>query len=216
NLEGKSSHGALPYLGKNAIVHMLHFVGLYYEDEFARKSYMMLHDWMGQPLNLCVEDEQMGYMSLNVGIIEVGNKQRIGIDIRYPLIHTSDHIIQHFHNKMKSLSFNGKIIVRSCLKPLLYDNQSSLVKEINHIYQNYTGDLFSSIQTISGLTYAHQFDHVINFGPEFPNREKTDKMYIGYCHEKDEGMSLNEFILSSAMYTRAIEVLGSEQFELDI
>ena len=52
------------------------------------------------------------------------------------------------------------------------------------------------------------FDNFVAFGPEFPNMTQPEGLYVGGCHQKDEGVKLDDLMMAAGIYTEAMEKLA--------
>ncbi len=68
-------------------------------------------------------------------------------------------------------------------------------------YVKETKDYFHGPITIGGGTYAKHCENTVAFGALFPDRE-----YV--MHQPDEYMPVNDIVMSSIIYARAIRALG--------
>ena len=99
---GKFSHGAKPDDGINAAWHCLNFVGSAYKDEFASKTASLLRDYRAEPLGIKVFGSHMGYLTLNIGVVEIENNHaHIILDIRYPNETNDEFIFNTISNSFK-------------------------------------------------------------------------------------------------------------------
>ena len=92
-------------------------------------------------------------------------------------------------------------------KPLFVDPESILVKGLMDVYRKYTGDTFSCAVTMGGGTYARKFENFVSFGPELPTAVVETDQFVGGCHQRDEGMKLDDLIQAIAIYADAIVTL---------
>lgn len=210
HIDGVFAHAATPWLGENAALHLLNFVGSSYDDTLAQDLYKILKDWQGKPLGIYKQGLYMGFLTMNTGIIDIeDNETKILIDIRYPNDMNAQEIMEQFDLHCKTLNSHVVPQMESDSVPLFVDPQSNLVKELMRVYQKYTNDTFSCAYTLGGGTYARKFENFVSFGPEFPNDEKTTDQFVGSCHQRDEGIKLESLILSIAIYAEAIVSLCS-------
>ena len=210
-MEGVSAHAAMPYNGVNAGLHLLNFVGSAMQDKFAYDTYALLHDWQGKPLNIAIEGAYMGFLTMNTGIIHIADgKADITIDIRYPNDADANLIIDNMRKSAEKRQYALDVLLEHDTKPLFVDPQSTLVSTLSEVYQEYSKDTFTPNKTIGGGTYAKKFKNFVAFGPEFPKTEIPEGLYVGGCHQKDEGVKLEDLMTSIAIYTAAVEKLGKK------
>ena len=210
-IEGVSAHAAMPYNGVNAGLHLLNFVGTCMNDKFAKDTYDMLNDWQGKPLGIDIDGAYMGFLTMNTGIIEIEDgKACITIDIRYPNDANVDDIMANFNKVAKAKDYDLDVEMVHNTKPLFVDPQSTLVTTLYDVYQRYSKDTFTPNKTIGGGTYAKKFDNFVAFGPEFPKVDVPEGLFVGGCHQRDEGVKLEDLMTSVAIYTEACEKLGKK------
>ena len=209
-MEGVSAHAAMPYNGVNAGLHLLNFVGSAMNDKFAHDTYTMLHDWQGKPLGIDIDGAYMGFLTMNTGIINIENgKADITIDMRYPNDASVDEIMANFKKVAAELDYDLEVTLKGNTKPLYVDPQSTLVSTLTDVYREYTNDMTPN-KTIGGGTYAKKFENFVAFGPEFPKVDVPEGLFVGGCHQRDEGIKLDDLMTSVAIYTAAVEKLGKK------
>ncbi len=210
HIDGVFSHAAEPYYGVNAALHLLNFVGIAYDDAFARNTYEMLCDWQGKPLGIQQFGAYMGFLTMNTGVISLKEDGEcvITIDIRYPNDADVDKIMSSFEHACKERQYDLQPVMESDSKPLFVDPNSTLVTSLMNVYRQYSGDEFSPAKTIGGGTYARKFENFVAFGPEFPNSEKTTNAFVGGPHQRDEGVKIEDLLKAVAIYAAALESLA--------
>ncbi|MGX8834381.1 dipeptidase PepV [Amedibacillus sp. YH-ame6] len=209
HIEGVSAHGATPYLGVNAALHILNFVGHAYQDTFAKHTYEMLHDWMGKSLGIAMDGAYMGFLTMNTGVVNISDKQsEIIVDIRYPNDADVDAIEASIVQHAKALNYPLQVEVLRKANPLFVDPNSHLVTTLSSVYRKYSHDDFTPNMTIGGGTYAKKFSNFVAFGPEFPNQKVEEDLFVGACHQRDEGIKLENLYTAVAIYSESIEKLA--------
>ncbi len=210
-IEGVSAHAAMPYNGVNAALHLLNFVGNAMNDKFAKDTYILLNDWQGKPLGIDIDGAYMGFLTMNTGIVNIENGEAsIKIDIRYPNDADVDNIMANFKKAAKNIDYDLDVILEHNTKPLFVDPQSTLVTTLYDVYKTYSKDTFTPNKTIGGGTYAKKFDNFVAFGPEFPKVDVPEGLFVGGCHQRDEGVKIEDLMTSVAIYTAAVEKLGKK------
>ena len=189
-------------------MHLLNFVGSAYDDQLAKDLYFMLHDWQGKPLGIDIDGMYMSFLTMSTGIVTIEDgKTELLIDIRYPNDTNAEKIMAGFNETCAKLKSNITAIMESDSKPLFVDPESKLVKGLMDVYRKYTGDTFSCAVTMGGGTYARKFENFVSFGPELPNAVVETDQFVGGCHQRDEGMKLDDLIQAIAIYADAIVTL---------
>lgn len=208
HIDGKSSHAAMPYLGINAGLHLLNFVGSSYHDEFLLTVYDILKDWQGNGFHIAMEGARMGFLTLNTGIIHIDqNDISITIDIRYPIDADKDTILKNIQEVIDERMPSFICSTSYISKPLYVDPKSDLVQILESTYREYSGDMTTPIMTIGGGTYAKTFDNFVAYGPEFPRANEDTPFKVGAPHQEDEGVKVEELMLSIGIYAEALQRL---------
>lgn len=209
HIEGVPAHGAMPYLGVNAGVHLLNYIGTAYHDRLCKDLYELLKDWKGTPENIMKDGVYMGFLTMNPGIItRKDGVFHVLIDIRYPNDTTVEKISKGFEEACTAMESGIVSSIESAGQPLFVDPESELVTKLMDAYRRYTGDDFTPALTIGGGTYAKMFDNFVAFGPEKPGEEKTTEAFVGGCHQRDEGVKLDDLMEAAAVYADAIRSLA--------
>ncbi len=192
---GTAAHGSTPELGDNAFVHLIKHLG----DNLGgiyKDLYNVLYSTNGEGLNINLEDEQSGPLSLNVGVVKTHlDKINIILDIRYPVSYSEDEI---FNRVEKAASF-AKCEKLHCSKPLFVDKKDPLVQSLLKAYNDVMGANETPI-AIGGGTYARAMQHGVGFGPVFPGK-------VSCAHEADEHFAVADFEKSFDIYCEAIKKL---------
>lgn len=211
-VEGTSAHGAMPYHGVNAALHLLNFVGTACHDTFAKTTYHLLHDWMGKPLGINMEGAHMGFLTVNTGRIHIEDDHAdLLLDIRYPQESDVDEMDSAIHHAAADCHYPLQIDVMRKADPLFVDPASKLVTTLSDVYRKYSHDMEHANVTIGGGTYAKKFKNFVAFGPEFPDRKQSEDLYVGGPHQKDEGILLSDLYMAIAIYTESIEKLAKNE-----
>lgn len=210
HMDGVFAHAAMPFNGINAAVHMLNFIGVAYDDQLSKDLYHLLQDWQGKPVGIQIDGMYMSFLTMSTGILSMENgNTHILVDIRYPNDIDTDWIMSHFEQACNELKSDIKASVESDMKPLFVDPETKLVKDLMSVYRKYTGDTFSCPITLGGGTYARKFENFVSYGPELPNEVFDTDQFVGGCHQRDEGIILDNLIQAIAIYAEAIVTLCS-------
>lgn len=210
HVDGVFAHAANPYNGVNAALHLLNFVGSAYNDILAQDLYSILKDWQGKPLSINIDGMYMSFLTMSTGLVTIENgKTDILVDIRYPNDTNAQFIMSQFERVCSELQSNIVPTMESDSKPLFVDPESKLVKDLMSVYRKYTSDTFSCPVTLGGGTYARKFENFVSYGPELPNEQIETDQFVGGCHQRDEGIKLENLINSIAIYADAIVSLCS-------
>ncbi len=196
-VHGKLAHGAMPYLGLNAVIYLLKFLASVLENEVVRYYAYVLEDCFGKNLHIDIDGERMGNLTMNVGLAHIENGEySFTLNIRYPIDITGEELI----DKLNSLSLhNGEC--KSDSKPLYVDPNSKFIKALMKAYVNNTGDNVSKPLTIGGGTYARETINSVAFGMGFPNQEEL-------AHQANERIPVKNLELGLAIYLEALMLIG--------
>jgi succinyl-diaminopimelate desuccinylase len=102
-------------------------------------------------------------------------------DIRYPVTMDSSAVLARI--KLAVNDPQWLIEMTHDVKPLYVDQDGFLIKTLQGVYQDLTGD-FTDPVVSGGGTYARAFKNAVAFGGIFPGEENT-------CHQKDEYWALD-------------------------
>lgn len=207
-VEGTFAHASLPWRGVNAGLHLLNFVGNAYENEFCANTASMLMDWRGSGVYIEKEGAYMGFLTANVGIIDIENDEaRIVVDMRYPNDTNSETIYAGYQKAIAEYEYPCSCTILSDSKPLFLDPNSEMIQTLMNVYREYSGDTFTPAMTMGGGTYARKLPNCVAFGPEYPiHKERT--IVVGGPHQADEGVNIDDILCAVAIYAGALEKLG--------
>lgn len=209
---GIQAHAAHPYLGVNAISHMIIIL-----NEFCQNYnvYLPLFSFFqkyigteidGHSCGIACEDES-GKLTLNVGQLHFNNSATsdantivIGLNLRVPV--TTDPMA--VHDKFKELikQYSSITLKEPSINKALYlSKEDKLVKTLCKIYNETTNSNEEPI-AIGGATYARAFPNCVSFGANLPGQKDM-------CHQTDEFISIDNLLLASLLYAEAIYELGT-------
>lgn len=208
HIDGVSAHASLPWLGVNAGLHLLNFIGVVYQNEELTKLTQMLMDTRGYKTKIGVEGAYMGPLTSNVGIIQVNEDELSFIlDIRYPNDTDSETITNNMRQALAEANLNVSAECVHNSNPLFLNPNSDFIQTLMNVYKEYSGDDFTPAMTMGGGTYARKLPNCVAFGPEFPNPTPTT-MAVGGPHQANEAINIEEMMTSIAIYAAALEALG--------
>ncbi|MCI8412323.1 MAG: dipeptidase PepV [Clostridia bacterium] len=204
---GIQAHAAHPDLGKNAISQLmavLHEIFKNYNINIELFEFFYNYigtQYNGKNLRINFEDES-GKLTLNIGKLDLINSTlEFGMNLRIPINTSLDTINNIFINHCKSypnLNYNDKRFQPSLFIP----KDNYLVKTLCNIFNETTGSNSEPI-AIGGATYARAFNNCISFGANFPGNKDM-------CHQTDEFIDINNLILASKIYAKAIYEIGTK------
>lgn len=198
---GVQAHAAHPDLGVNSISRLVITLDKIFKTyninipifDFFNKYINIQYD--GQDLGIACEDES-GKLTLNVGKFELNNHVlKIGMNLRVPIKTKLADIEKTIKNQLSSYE-NIELIVQDKKEPLYVPKDSYLVKTLCNIFNEVTNSSLESV-AIGGATYARAFENCISFGANLPGQEDM-------CHKTDEFISIDNLILATKIYARAI------------
>lgn len=194
---GKAAHASTPELGINAGIYMLEFISKYYDFKPAEWGYKY-SDIDGKKLGVDLVDQEMGALTMNLGIISYENNHfKLGYNLRVP----TDSHIEVIKSRLKEVLSAGLELTHFDYNNAHYvDPNSFLVKTLMQSYQEVTSDYQNKPFVIGGGTYAKFLDNAVAFGPCFPYRDDI-------CHEPDEHIYLEDFKKWIEIYAKAIYLL---------
>lgn len=208
HIDGVSAHASLPWLGVNAGLHILNFVGCAYKIEALSTLAQMLMDVRGYATQIGIEGAYMGPLTCNAGIIRISdNELCVTLDIRYPNDTTCQNVLDGMTKALKEADIDLNVECTSNSEPLFLNPNSDFIQTLMNVYKEYSKDDFTPAMTMGGGTYARKLPNCVAFGPEFPNPAPTD-MIIGGPHQADEAINIEEMMTSIAIYAAALESLG--------
>ncbi|NLC33728.1 MAG: dipeptidase PepV [Erysipelothrix sp.] len=203
-IEGKSAHAMAPHEGINAGVHLLTFIALAHQDEYARVLSELLHTSNGAGLNIDFTGEYMGPLTLNVGVVDVkSTEQSILIDIRYPDGYSDTDVLDAIKKTVEPLNISMRVVENKGI--VFLDPKGKMISILEDVYRQATHDFTSPLVTMGGGTYAKAFDNHVAYGMEFPLMTPPDT--VGDVHQADEAVSKEALVLGCAIYAEAIEKL---------
>ncbi len=205
---GVQAHAAHPDLGVNAISHLLMLLAKLFEEVNPKDNMIPIlsffmekigTDFSGSLCGIDSEDES-GRLTLNVGNLSFEeNTISIGCNLRVPVTVDPMTIHDKFQDMVKDYPFvqTGEPEIKD---PLYVSPNSTLVQTLCHIYNETTGTNEKPI-AIGGATYARAFPNCISFGANLPRQKDM-------CHQTDEFISVDNLVLASLIYAKAIYALG--------
>ncbi len=204
---GDYTHASTPHKGINASYHAFNFVGSVYNDELSLEAASLISDVMGKSLNIAFDGVHMGWLSTNCGIVSVENNHTaLTIDIRYPNDVNIDWIEDRVSDKLASTSFGYEIVAHK--GPHFVDPSSTLVQTLHRVYKELSNDDFTPPLTMGGGTYARTMPNFVAYGMKFIT--KPQLAHVGDAHQKDEGIEIEDLVLATAIYAKALYELAYE------
>jgi succinyl-diaminopimelate desuccinylase len=203
---GISAHGSEPYKGKNAAMQLLAFLGtLQLNDSDLKDAIDFINAKIGMETNgksfgLAMEDEPSGNLTFNVGTVNATeNGIVLGLNIRYPVTHTSEEVQRIINQTVEGTGFQVKNMQQN-LMPLYYPIDSLLIQTLTRVYNDKTGRNDTPI-AIGGGTYAKDMPNIVASGPIMPWQEEIE-------HQPNEYIAIDQLTNITKIYARDIYELA--------
>lgn len=193
-LEGKSAHAMEPNNGINAIKEFVTYMHGKINDKFINFIYDKLMNTRLKDMGLNITDEEMGDLTMNIGLLEMKENSKLGINMRYPRNLNFDYFYHEFSKQAKEYGLEVKVI--SNTKPHYVDPKSDFIQKLHESYKKYTND-DSPLKTIGGGTYARDIKNGVAFGVKFPNEPEM-------AHETNEYITIDSLMKAGTIITDAI------------
>jgi succinyl-diaminopimelate desuccinylase len=201
---GQSAHGSTPELGKNAIMQALMFLhDAHVCSGDIKEAVTFLAENIGletrgESFGVCLQDEVSGYLSFNVGTIDMDEKRiTLSLNLRYPVTKGLEDMIKPFEEKLKPSGFIVKDLEHQA--PLYFPRDHKLIKILSKVYEEQTGEK-AELLAIGGGTYAKEMPNIAAFGPVFPGKPDLD-------HQPDECIEIDDLVKITQIYAHAIKEL---------
>ena len=195
---GLAAHGSVPWMGKNAAMNAVKYLGEYYKNEDFKLLYKLYSPLRGEGVNAAAHSEDMGDNSLNVGLFSFENsKLQMVVNFRHIETVTSEQIIKNIIEASKPF----EITDYGFSSVLYYPKNHPLIKTLLRVYQEETGDLETQIIASGGGTYAKEADNVVAFGMEYPGHDPK-------MHGVNENTKKSYLFESMGIFAHAIIELG--------
>ena len=193
---GESAHAMEPNNGKNAITVFCKCVKDITNNNLVKFIGEKLVNTRLKDMNLNFSTEEMGDMTMNIGLISTGEYTKAGLNIRYPKGFDFDYFINEFTKQANS--YGLEVVINSHSKPHYVDPNSEFIKKLHEAYIKYTGDKESKLKTIGGGTYARELSLGVAYGVLFPGEEEM-------AHQTDEFANIENLFKAGAIIASAIE-----------
>ncbi|TLG73841.1 Sapep family Mn(2+)-dependent dipeptidase [Culicoidibacter larvae] len=201
---GISVHAKVPHEGLNANFILLDFF------ETAKISSPVIdilqqtvaQDTAGVRLDIACDDEEMGSLTLNTGIVRYADGELyIRLNIRYPKGWDDKLGLEKIGEVFSRLGLNTSL---EAFYPLHYsDPKGEFVQTLHQIYKAHTGDE-TPLKTTGGGTYARRFPGAVCFGPLKPCDEQN-------AHQIDEFIEIDTLLQATAIYADVYYTLATKE-----
>jgi succinyl-diaminopimelate desuccinylase len=194
---GKAAHAMEPEKGINAIVRLCLALDALGTES---KAVQFIAREVGEDpyatgiFGYCA-DNPSGRLQLNVGKIDIGDKEQISIDCRIPVTVSKEKIV----NKLSAVARRYGLAYQEIawLKPLYMPRDHFMVKTLIRTYSLVSGDLITEPIATGGVSYARAFDNFVPFGALLPNEPSTE-------HQPNERVVLKNLYKAMKIYAQAI------------
>lgn len=199
---GKAAHGAKPEAGINAATYLATFLNDYdfngaAKDYLAITADLLQNDPFAEKLGLREHDENMGDLTMNVGIFHFNQESddnTINLNFRFPT-GTDERIANKVAEMVKP--YNATVNLEPGTHvPHYVPGDDPLVKTLLDVYHEHTG-LPAHEQVIGGGTFGRLLERGVAFGAMFPDSIDT-------MHQANEFMDLDDLFRSAVIYADAI------------
>ncbi|MDF2519976.1 MAG: putative dipeptidase [Clostridia bacterium] len=197
---GVSAHGSTPEMGKNAVSHLLLFLGKLGFQGDAKEFIDFMNEYIGlnlhgEKLGIYLEDEISGKFIFNLGRI-IGSKDEVTIQInmRYPVTKSFDDFIETFKEKMEMGKLTEVTLVHK--NSLYVSPDAPFIKKLQKVYEEKIGDKAELI-SIGGGTYAKAMPNIVAFGPIFKGQPMVE-------HKPDEYIEIDSLLKNIQIMAAAI------------
>lgn len=198
---GKSAHGSLPWMGKNAIADAMAQACQLGKTHGFATPFATFYDACigdttdGSRLGCNFSDAESGKTSVNVGLIEqIGEEIVITLDIRCALCCDAKTLLEAITARVTPFGIHAKLT--HWADAVHMDKTSAFIQTLMDVHQQATGDTTQPL-VIGGGTYARQMPNIVAFGPMFTGRECTE-------HQPNEYMLVEDFMRIQEIYREAI------------
>lgn len=202
---GISAHGSTPEKGKNAISHLLLFLGKLDFTGDAKEFIDFMNQYIGLDLNgenlgIYMEDDISGMLIFNLGKISASQDEvNIDINMRYPVTKTFEDFIDIFNEKMDLGKMKETALRHK--KSLYVSPDTAFIKKLQKVYEEKTGDKAELI-SIGGGTYAKAISNIVAFGPIFRGQPMVE-------HKPDEYIEIESLVKNVQIMAAAIHELAN-------
>ena len=199
---GVAAHGSTPELGHNAVVGLLSFLNVVFDDPWAHTLGALARsfedDTKGRKLGIEMKDEPSGSLTCNLGQCACdGQAFSIVLDIRYPVSFTEHTVLDPLLSFAERSNLEVSVLRRKA--PLWVPEDSMLVRTLQRVYREKTGEE-PRLLSMGGGTYAKALPNIVAFGPKFPRSPEV-------AHKADEYIDIREFL-------HVLRIMGAAMVEL--
>jgi succinyl-diaminopimelate desuccinylase len=200
-VKGKAAHAMVPEEGINAIVRLclaLHAIGLesqavrFVAQEIGKDPYAT--GIFGE-----CSDEPSGRLKFNLGKIDLGEVERLSVDVRIPVTASKEEVVGKLRAAAGRYGLEYKQV--DWLAPLYLPRDHFIIETLMKVYRQFSGDNVSEPLASGGATYARAIDNCVAFGALYPGKRLTE-------HQPNERVVLDDLYKAMEIYAHAIYELA--------
>lgn len=193
---GRAAHASIPELGHSAVIDLLDVIAGVGGDSMLRNLYDCFAEPYGSGVNLKLSFEQMGDLTLNLGVLNIEDGVVYGeIDARYPLGISSEEATRRAQK-----ACDLKLSLDYDAAPNMCSPDDPYVQALLSAYQEKTGD-FSKPHVSGGVSYSKVFGHCVAYGP-------TKNLEESMAHKANERISVEACIELLEIYYNAMRKIA--------
>ena len=196
-VKGRAAHAMIPEEGINAIARLciaLQAIGI------ESKAINFIAQEIGQDPNATrifgeCADAPSGKLKFNVGMIELGEVERLSIDSRIPVSVPKEEIVSKLSAAAVRYGLEYKEF--DWLAPIYLPLDHFMVETLMKIYRQYSDDAVTEPRESGGATYARAIDNCVAFGALTFDELLTE-------HQPNERVVLKNLFKAMEIYAHAI------------
>ncbi len=189
--KGKSAHGSVPHLGKNAIKPLFEYFLSQGEDVKQVLDYIFY-----DKLEVGKLKTEQGYLTFSPNLIsEKDGVITIKCDCRFPAPLEQKDFLPYF----EKFNLNVKTSIKH--PSVMVEKTGSFVQTLLGAYNEITGETAQPV-SMGGSTFARAFSKGCSFGPKFVGQ-------VDNIHDANEQVSIENLLTAYKIYKKAIFDLAS-------
>ena len=196
---GKTSHGANPEGGVNALLKLICLLSRTVAEEGGMQKFLdgvshkigMTYDGAG--MGVACSDEQSGPLTMNAGgMVRIsGGEIAVSLDIRYPVSLDGEQLLERLGQSARESGLS--VSLERLSPPLNVPGDSPWIALLADAYREMTGEV-AALVTISGGTYSRKSNNTcVGFGAAGSG-----------AHHADENLRIDDFIRHASIMTQAL------------
>jgi succinyl-diaminopimelate desuccinylase len=196
-IQGKAAHAMVPEEGINAIARLcvaLRAIGCQSKaiDFIARE---VGEDPYATGIFGECAYEPSGKLKFNMGMIDLGEVERLSIDSRIPVTVPKAEIVSKLSAAAARYGLEYKEF--DWLAPIYLPRDHFMIETLLKVYRQFSGDAITEPMSSGGATYARAIDNCVAFGAIFPDELVTE-------HQPNERADLRNLYRAMDIYAHAI------------